>query len=117
MFNKVKFKKLASVLMLLFCFSIQMFSQNLLDYLPLIPKPKQAELKGGDFSITSETPIFVSGNGAKEDAELLNDYLDQNYGFRLKISSSKQNKTAAINIHKEEATSSSQPDAYELVVK
>lgn len=96
--------------------SVPLMSQNLLEYLPLIPKPISANLGTGSFSISNLTPLYISGERSKDDADVFNDYLQQYYGFKLKIISSKQIKDGGINLRKDEKNSSLKPDAYILKV-
>ncbi len=91
-------------------------SQSLIDFLPLIPKPVQSELAEGTFVLTPETPLLVSGEGAREDAEHLNAYISQYYGFTLKVSPSKKQHNGAIHIQKSSVADNFRKDQYSLKV-
>ncbi len=107
----------ACLIFILFNFPINSMSQSLLSYLPLIPQPVSAQLIDGNFVLNKQTPLYVMGTvGAKEDAELFNDYLEEHYGFRLKIIVSRHAKNGAVNIRKMEAGSTMNSDEYHLLV-
>ncbi|MBP6334693.1 MAG: family 20 glycosylhydrolase [Bacteroidia bacterium] len=110
-------RKLFLTLLSAFLVSSNSSSQTLLSQLPLIPKPVSATLVDGTFTLNRETPIYAIGSdGVLDDAEFLNNYLELNYGYRLKVTTSKSSKSDGINIRKSEDGSSMEPDAYRLVV-
>ena len=111
-----KFSKAFILLFISLILSVPLMSQNLLEFLPLIPKPQSSIIGKGSFNISNETLIYISGDGSKNDADIFNEYLQQYYGFRLKIMSSKQSKEGAINLRKEEKNPELKPDAYALKI-
>ena len=111
-----KFSKAFILLFISLILSVPLMSQNLLEFLPLIPKPQSSIIGKDSFNISNETLIYISGDGSKNDADILNEYLQQYYGFRLKIMSSKQSKEGAINLRKEEKNPELKPDAYALKI-
>ncbi len=116
MIHSLSFTKLSLILIFLFCFHINMKSQSLLDLLPLIPKPESTELLDGSFTLTGETPLYISGYDVRNDAELFNDYLEEYYGYRLKISVSNQINKGSLNIRKAESAAALKTDEYRLKV-
>lgn len=63
-------------------------SLQLVAQVNIIPKPVTVNLpaKAGSFSINSATPIILEGSGMENSANFLNDYLQEVYGFKLKVS-------------------------------
>ena len=53
----------------------------------IIPEPVEVKMPAtaGEFTITAQTPIVLEGSGLENSAAFLNDYLQQVYGFKLKI--------------------------------
>ncbi len=51
----------------------------------IIPKPASLEMGAGSFTITNATKIVLTGNGLKNQAAFLNDYLQKFYGFKLGV--------------------------------
>lgn len=53
----------------------------------IIPQPVEVKMPAtaGNFTITAQTPIILEGSGLENSAAFLNDYLQQIYGFKLKI--------------------------------
>lgn len=53
----------------------------------IIPEPVEVKMPAtaGEFTITAQTPIVLEGSGLENSAAFLNDYLQQIYGFKLKI--------------------------------
>jgi len=92
-------------------------AQSLLDVLPVIPKPAQMALQEGNFNLTGETQIILLNSELKNEAELFNDYLEENYGLRLKISSARQSKKACINLSLPDVGINSSREGYKLIVK
>jgi len=101
---------------LISAFSMNALSQPLIDYLPLLPKPVQSELAEGSYTITRETHMLVSGEGATEDAEFLNAYFEQYYGFTLKVSPAKKFRNGSIHIRKITDNDKYRKDEYSLKV-
>jgi hexosaminidase len=55
----------------------------------IIPQPAEVTMPAtaGNFTITPQTVIVTEGSGLENSAAFLNDYLQQIYGFRLKVQS------------------------------
>lgn len=53
----------------------------------IIPEPAEVTMPAtkGEFTITAQTPIILEGSGLENSAAFLNDYLQQIYGFKLKV--------------------------------
>ena len=51
----------------------------------IIPKPVQTSWQPGSFIISSKTVLVLSNENEKHSADFLNEYLQQFYGFTLKI--------------------------------
>ena len=104
--------------LILFSFAnMDLPAQSLLDVLPVIPKPAQMALQEGNFNLTGETQIILLNSELKNEAELFNDYLEENYGLRLKISSARQSKKACINLSLPDVGINSSREGYKLIVK
>ncbi|MBC7650770.1 MAG: beta-N-acetylhexosaminidase, partial [Deinococcales bacterium] len=78
-------------LLVVFFFASQ--SVALSQQLNIIPKPNNVQITGGKFIITPTTAIVLSDEGEQNTANFLNSYLQQFYGFQLKIT-----KQATANI-------------------
>jgi len=76
----------------------------------IIPTPSKMQVKSGVFKLTNGTVIVTSGDLAHE-AEMLNYYLNQLYGFRLDVKSKSAGKS---NIILTKKTGSGNPEAYIL---
>jgi len=73
------------------CFILSLLLVNMcIAQVNIIPKPEQVTMpaSAGTFTITSST-VIVANKVTKNSADFLNDYLQEVYGFRLKISDSK----------------------------
>ena len=81
-----------SLFIVLLCCSSALYSQ-----VNIIPRPAEVKMPkiAGQFVITQNTPIVLEGTGLENAASFLNDYLQQVYGFSLKVSS----KNAPGGIH------------------
>src|SRR6187399_1679092 len=53
--------------------------------LNIIPQPAKAEMREGNFSISSNTTIFYTQKGIDKSTGFLNAYLKANYGFVLPV--------------------------------
>lgn len=64
------------------------YSFSLAAQVNIIPRPVTMNLPGkaGSFTLNSATPIIFEGSGMENSANFLNDYLQEVYGFKLKIS-------------------------------
>lgn len=67
----------------------------------IIPRPAEVKMPklAGQFVITKNTPIVLDGSGLENAAVFLNDYLEQIYGFTLKVTS--KNAPGAIHLNYE----------------
>ena len=76
-------------------FSMSVSAQNNIN---IVPAPASLEMakQAGTFIITKNTPLVLAGTGLDKTAEFFNDYLNQFYGFRLKISKNTTAKNAII---------------------
>ena len=76
-------------------FSMSVSAQNNIN---IVPAPASIEMakQAGNFIITKNTPLVLAGTGLDKTAEFFNDYLNQFYGFRLKISKNATVKNAII---------------------
>lgn len=81
-----------SLFIALLCCSSALYSQ-----VNIIPRPAEVKMPkiAGQFVITKNTPIVLDGSGLENAASFLNDYLQQVYGFSLKVTS----KNAPGGIH------------------
>jgi hexosaminidase len=113
--HRIKFKETLISLFFILSFQLHVISQDLLDYLPLVPKPVNTKLIDGSFVISSQTPIYINGSGLKEDVEFFNDYIEAHYGYRLDISFGNKSKSGAINFSRSRSTTA-HPDFYKLHV-
>jgi len=81
--SKKIFVFFVSVLMI--CTSVQ--SQNVLN---IIPAPAKAEKLPGEFTISPDTKIMLTGSGTENSAHFFNEYLQKYYGFTLQVSTSNE---------------------------
>lgn len=51
----------------------------------IIPQPASMVVEKGSFTITNKTQIVLAGTGLEKSASFLNDFLQQFYGFQLKV--------------------------------
>lgn len=68
--------------------SILLFAPVLLSaQVNIIPEPAEVKMPAtaGTFTINANTPIVVEGSGLENSAAFLNDYLQQIYGFKLRV--------------------------------
>ncbi len=68
----------------------------------------------GSFVITKSTPIVLDGSGLENSANFLNDYLQQVYGFTLKVTTKSTPGGIHLNYEKMEYPI---PGAYVMQVK
>lgn len=73
--------------------SLSIFSQDL----NIIPKPEKMERKNGFFTINSATRISYNQKEVVEIANFLNDFLAENYSFKLEGKHSSKNQERGIN--------------------
>jgi hexosaminidase len=83
----------------------------------IIPQPAEVTMPkiAGKFAITQNTPIVLDGSGLENSANFLNDYLQQVYGFKLKVQN-KPSELPAIHLNFERLDHPI-PGAYTLEVK
>src|SRR5690349_7590010 len=55
--------------------------------LDIIPQPASTMMMQGSFTITPNTYILIPDSSLKNSADFFNDYLQKNYGFKLKVTS------------------------------
>jgi len=72
-------KKVFTAIVLLVC----MFANA--QEVSIIPQPTSVTKKEGSFSISAKTPIQIKNAGQQKAANFLNKYLQQFYGFQLKV--------------------------------
>ena len=51
----------------------------------IIPQPVKLVVEKGNFTINNKTQILLAGTGLEKSANFLNDFLQQFYGFKLKV--------------------------------
>ena len=56
----------------------------------IIPKPQLVKLQSGKFKLNRKTKIFVADEERRKMAEVLNEFLSKNYGFKLEIGGSNE---------------------------
>lgn len=64
----------------------------------IIPKPREAAIAEGSFTIGEKTKIVARDNAGKKNAGALNELLQRNYGFRLAVTSTPQKSNAIVFI-------------------
>ena len=57
-------------------------AQNTLN---ITPMPAEVKMGKGNVMINKNTPLVIEGSGLEKCSTILNDYLQINYGFKLKI--------------------------------
>ncbi|WP_276483300.1 family 20 glycosylhydrolase [Paraflavitalea pollutisoli] len=99
-------RKLLTIALL--CSHAALFSQ-----VNIIPQPVEVKMPkvAGQFVITKNTPIVLEGSGLENSANFLNDYLQQVYGFTLKVTDKSTPGGIHLNYEKMEYT---YPGAYVL---
>ncbi len=76
-------KKLFFVVVFCFVFASVVFAQS--NEINIIPKPATVVYGKGSFTLTKSTKIHISSESHRKYADLLNDFLQRNYSFRLTI--------------------------------
>jgi len=66
--------------LLSFIFSVSCFSQ-----VNLVPMPAKLKMGNGSFSINKNTVITLEGSNLEKSAVVLNDYLQKQFGYKLKV--------------------------------
>ena len=83
--------------------------------LPLIPYPLSVKQNTGSFTINGSTLINVNDSSSFKNAELFNDYIYNNYGFKLKIVKHKDKKKNSIKLFHDKKNKF-EPESYSLVI-
>src|SRR5215217_2800507 len=103
-------------LLLLFSFFLPalLFSQNA-NQINIVPVPAETKIAGGEnFAVTKSTVIVLEGSGLENTANFFNDYLQQVYGIKLKISTKAVEKNSIVLNY--ERADKPVPGAYTLAV-
>lgn len=105
-------KRFASLLIVVFVLTGFAFSQS--GQINIIPKPVSIEYGRGNFVFSNKTKIVAADKPSREMADLFNDFLSKNYGFKLKVTK-KRPATDAIVF---ETVASNDPSAedYEIQI-
>jgi hexosaminidase len=69
-----------SFLVIFLFLSVTCFSQ-----LNIVPLPAQIKMGNGIFNLNNKTSIVLEGSGLEKNAAFINDYLQQFFGYKLKI--------------------------------
>jgi len=101
---------------ILFALSLFSIAHRPLAQVNIIPQPVEVKMPkiAGQFTITKNTPIVLDGSGLENSANFLNEYLQQVYGFTLKVST--KNAPGAIHLNYEKMEYAL-PGAYIMQVK
>jgi hexosaminidase len=62
----------------------------------IIPKPQSIDKESGKFTLTRQTKIFIPSRLHLRNGEILNDFLQNRYGFRLKITEKYQKRNSIL---------------------
>ena len=94
-----------------FLIHVLLFSQPI----NIVPAPAEIKItEGANFAITKSTVIFLEGSGLENTANFFNDYLQQLYGLKLKISKKEVEKNSIVLNY--ERADNPIPGAYTLAV-
>jgi hexosaminidase len=78
-------KKNFSLLLLCLCLSLGAIAARAQEpQLGIVPKPASVKFLGGKFELNAKTRIIAGDESGSKIAALLNEYLQKNYGFKLK---------------------------------
>ncbi|AXY72966.1 beta-N-acetylhexosaminidase [Paraflavitalea soli] len=101
---------------ILFALALFSIAHSPLAQVNIIPQPVEVKMPkiAGQFTITKNTPIVLDGSGLENSANFLNEYLQQVYGFTLKVST--KNAPGAIHLNYEKMEYAL-PGAYVMQVK
>ena len=99
----------------LFCLIFLLSFRGMAQKIPItiVPQPVSMIVQDGNFKLSNST-IIVADKNAMHEADMLNLYLQQLYGFSLKINQKSSNNGNEIQLTKE--TSTDRKDAYNLEV-
>ncbi len=101
------------VFLLLSLISINVFAQDQLKVLPLIPLPKEMKQLDDEFVLSDKSKIVLTNDKFKPEVEYLNIYLNKNYGFTLPVISDLPKEGNYIYITQPDAETG-HPDSYTL---
>src|SRR5690348_10078641 len=76
--------KIVFLSIFLFCLQTA-FAQNSSPALNIIPEPVSVSVAKGQFTLTKKTVIAARDEEDRKTAKILNDYLQQVYGFKLDV--------------------------------
>lgn len=97
--------------LLFFCFlSIAVYSQQI----NIIPQPVEMKAGNGKFILTKKTTIAAKDEEDRKTANLFNDYLKKNYGFKLDVD--KQESKNYIRLSTKRFIKAPDKDGYDLTV-
>lgn len=65
----------------------------------IIPRPVSVKRAGGEFTFTRKTSLVATDDAGRQTAEMLNELLQRNYGFRLTVTDKPQKKNAVVLIN------------------
>jgi len=60
----------------------------------IIPKPLSIEKAAGSFTLTPQTKIFIPSDIHRRNGQILNDFLQSRYGFKLQITKKYQKRNS-----------------------
>ena len=100
------------ILTLVFCSIIS--AQN--GELNIIPQPKSIKRQKGEFTLNYKTKIFATDEIGRKSAQILNDFLMKNYGFKLEYSDKLVMENAIIILSKDFLIGNLHPESYDLSV-
>ena len=87
--NRFAFLRVATL-----AFSVFSFAQA--SEINIIPKPFSVEYGNGNFFFTGKTKMVAADKSSREIADLLNDFLSKNYGFKLAVVKKRPDKDAIV---------------------
>ena len=65
----------------------------------IIPRPVSVKRTSGEFTLDKKTKIVATDDAGRRTAEMLNDLLQRNYGFKLVTTNKPQKKNAIVFIN------------------
>lgn len=86
--------RFASLLLATLAFSALSFAQP--GEINIIPKPVSIEYGNGNFVFTGKTKMVAGNKSSREMADLLNDFLSKNYGFKLQVVKKRPDRNAIV---------------------
>ncbi len=103
--------RFASLLIATLAFSAFAFAQP--GEINIVPKPVSIEYGNGKFVFTNKTKIVAADKTSREIADLLNDHLSKNYGFKLAVVKKRPANDAIVF---ETATGKEPAESYEIQI-